>query len=346
LLLCVAGLFIVYFLGEESLFLALPNALRSPRIDINIIEEFNENEFLLTYANPAPERISLAQGDFSVTLVGTNSSYPFIMGLSLLEGSFFSKQAWNGKLRHAVLNEKAAFTIFGSNQVVNNRFRIRNDTWLVTGVIQDGDDDAERIYVPSSVRGGEAAALALISSGKLDDAYVKNSLKTLGIWEDSFDFINFETFRRLFLERTWSIPVLFLIFLLFSILRPLIMALKEAIVALKTELGQHYLSEILKKQQKTIVKFGFLVLGLVCIPVLAIFLLINRISIWLPWQDIPSLDGLNRDLFYPHLDRLVSLEMVSFSLFLLSLAVLGVFFISLNMYINKSLNIKISLFIF
>jgi hypothetical protein len=268
------------------------------------------------------------------------------MGLPMLEGSFFSKQAWNGKIRHAVLNENAAFTIFGSNQVVNNRFRIRNDTWIVTGVIHDGDDDIARIYVPSSVRGGEAAALAMISSSRLDEAYIKNSLKTLGIWEDGFDFINFGTFRNLFWERTWTIPVLFLIFFLFSLLMPLISALKDAITTLKTELGQHYLTEMLKKQQKTLFKFGFLVLGLACIPVLAIFLLINRVSIWLPWQDIPSLAGLDRALFYPHLDRLVSLEMVSFSLFLLSLAIMGVFFIGLNMNINKSLKIKKSLFIF
>jgi hypothetical protein len=332
LFLCVSGLFTVYFLLEKSgnLFLVPPNTLRSPRIDINTIEEFSENEFILTYENPVPEKVSLPQGEHPVTLIGTNSSYPHIMGLPMSEGSFFSKQAWAGKLRHAVLNERAALIIFGSNQIVNNRFRIRNDTWLVTGVIRDGDDDTARIYVPSSVHGGEAAALALISSGRMDEAYIKNNLKALAIREDSFDFINFETFRRLFLERALTISVLFLIFLLLNTLIPLITIFRKTINTLKTELGWHYLAEILKKRQKTIIKLCFLVLGMICVPVSAVFLLIKRVAVWLPWQDIPSLSGINRDSFYSRLDMLTSLETASLSLFILSLAVLVIFFVCLN----------------
>jgi uncharacterized metal-binding protein len=338
----MAGPFIIYYLSLENrnLFLVLPNELGSPKLDINIIEDFCETDFLLTYEIPVPERVSIAQGDYPVTFIGTNSSYPHIMGLSMLEGSFFTKQAWAGKQRHAVLNEEAAFAIFGSSQIANNRFRIRNDTWLVTGVIRDGDDDKARIYVPSSVRGGEANALALICSDRLDEAYAKNSLKSLGIQGNSFDYIDFGAMTRLFWERTLIIPLIFMILLSLTLLRPLIMAFMKVFAALKKDLDKFYPSEIFEKSPKALARLILLCLGLVISPILAILLLINLISLWLPWQDIPSLAGLNKDLFYPHLGRLTSLETFSFILFILSLAVWGMFFISLNFIINKPLKAK------
>jgi hypothetical protein len=338
----MAGLFIVYHLSLEktTLFLVLPNELGSPRLDINIIEDFCEDDFPLTYEIPAPERVSLAQGDYAVTLIGTNSSYPHIMDLSMLEGSFFTKQAWNDKQRHAVLNEEAAFAIFGSSQIVNNRFRIRNDTWLVTGVVRDGDDDKARIYVPSSVRGGEANALALVTSDRLDEMYAKSSLKSLGIQGNSFAFINFWARTRLFFERTLTIPLVFMILLSFTLLRPLIMAFKGTLTALKKDLDQFYPIEILKKRQKAVIRLILLCLGLVISPILAISLLINLVSMWLPWQDIPSLADLNKEFFYLQLGWLASLEAISFYLFIISMAVSGMFFISVNFFINKSLKIK------
>ncbi|MDR0312377.1 MAG: ABC transporter permease [Treponema sp.] len=338
LLLSVAGPFIIYYLSIEkkSLFLVLPNELGSPRLNINNIEDFCETDFLLTYEIPASERVSLPQGDYPVTLIGTNSSYPSIMGLSMLEGAFFTKQAWTGKQRHAVLNEEAAFAIFGSSQVVNNRFRIRNDTWLVTGVIQNGDDDKAKIYVPSSVRGGEANALALVTSSRLDGTYVKNSLKSLGIQGSSFDFIDFSARTRLFFERTLTIMLIAVIFLLLTLLRPLIIALIRAITDFKKDLEQLYLIEIIKNRKKAVARFIFIGLRLVLFPILAVFLLIKLVSMWLPWQDIPSLSGLNKDLFYPHISWLTGLETISLCLFIVSLVAWGCFYIWLNFIIKKA----------
>ena len=345
LFLCVAGLFLVYFFsrGSRTLCLALPNEISSPKININRIEDFSETDFLLTYEIPLFERVSLAYGSHPVTLIGTNSSYAQIMGLSIAEGAFFSKQAWNGKLRHAVLNEKAAFAIFGSSQIVNNRFQIRNETWLVTGVIRDNDDERAKIFIPSSIRGGEAASIAMTTSGGLDEAFMINNLKTLGIREVGFDFISFGNFTGLFLERAWVIMLFFFILLFLSLIKPLIVVFFEIISKLKKDLELFYITEIPGKRRKALPKYILYVFGLICSPVLALFLLLQLVSICLHWQDIPSLASLNSDLFFPHLSRLCSLETVSLLLFIFAIVILGVFFICLNLIINKSLKIKKSL---
>jgi hypothetical protein len=330
LILCPAALGIPAFLAEKyrNLFFVLPSEIRSPSFDIQEIEDFSEKDFLISYEIPGSERVSLSHAEYPVTLIATNSSYPGIFGFSMSEGAFFSKQAWTGKQRHAVLNETAAFTVFGSTKIVGSRFRIRNDVWLVTGVISGGDEDKARIYIPSSVRGGEAAALAL--TGGLDEAYVRNSLKTLGIQEGNFNFINMGTQCSLLWERAEVILLLFFAFLFLSLLKPLIGEFRKARSALKRELARLYAVEILQRHRKSFYKMGFLGLGLVFFPILVLFLFLRLASVCLPWQDIPSLTNLNREFFLLQLSRIRSLEQISGLFFGFSLVFLAIFFVRLN----------------
>ena len=342
-ILCLGGLFIPAFLAKrektENLLLVIPSDIGPPQFDIQKIEEFSENEFLLTYEIPASERVSLSYAEFPVTLIGTNSSYFSILGLLVTEGSFFSKQAWTGKQRHAVLNEKAAFTIFGSSSIAGSRFRMRNETWLVSGVIRDGDDDHCRVYIPSSVRDGKAGALlALMSpSGDINEAYVKNSLKTLGIQEGKFSFFNLGIHTRLLLERIEVTLILFFSLLFFCFIVPLIRVFKTSLTGLRKELNHSYPAEIFQKNRKIILKPALIVLGMGIFTALALFLFLRFVSICLPWQDIPSLSGLDRDLFYPRLVRLRDYNLASLLLFGLSLVFLGIILVVFNIYLlNKS----------
>ena len=332
LLICLIGLTIIYFLTErnKSLFLVLPNETGSPGINIDKIEDFSSDEFPLTYEIQGYERVSLPQGEYPVTLIAANNYYAGIMGLTMIEGSFFTKQAWAGKQKQAVLNETAAFTIFGSSNIVGSRFRIRNDTWLVTGVVRDFDEDHSRIYVPSSVRGGEAAAVSFTVSGNLDAAYAINSLKTLGIRDINFDFIDFNVYFRLFFERIMTIPLIFFSLLLFSLIKPVFSVFIIEISSLKTELNMFYLSEILKNYRKKLFKTGFLGFVLLVSPVLAVFLLIRLVSVCLPWQDIPSLYKTSREFFGFHLNQIRILDLFSLIFFIISLAIIAIFIISLN----------------
>jgi len=335
LIICFGCLCIPAFLAKrekiENVLIVVPSEIGSPRIDIQQIEEFSEKEFLLTYEIPASQRVSFSNTDYSVTLIGTNSAYFNILGLTAVEGSFFSKQAWSGKLKHAALNEKAAFTIFGSSLIAGSRFRMGNETWLVTGVIQDGDDDHCKIYIPSSVRGTQAGMLlALMSpSGGLNEDYIKNSLKTLEIRDRNFSFYNLGTRVRLLWERVKVIPILFFSLLFLGFVVPLAGKFKNSLAALKRKLGHHYPSEIFQKDRKIILRPGVIVLEIGILTVLSLFLILRFVSICLPWQDIPSPGGLDMDIMYPRLAQLHDYNLVSLMFFGFSLAVMCMFFLGL-----------------
>jgi hypothetical protein len=339
LILCLAGLCVPAYLAKwgGDLLLILPVELGSPKIDINRIEDFIEDEFPLTYEIPGSDRVSLSNGEYPVTLIGTNPGYSRVLGLPIIEGSFFSARDWEGKRRQAVLNEKAAFDIFGSSNIVGNRFKIRNENWLVAGVIDDGDDEHSRLYVPSSIRGGGADALMVLtaSSAGIDEAYIKSSLKTLGIQERAYNFFNFGTIANLLWERAAIIPLLFFALFFLSLLRPLAFKFMAAFAVLKKELKRRYPEQIFCENRKIIIKPVLCAIGLALFPVSSLFLFLRLASICLPWQDIPSPAFINRELFYPHLQRLCDYELASRLLFFVSLAVLGGLIVSINILLTK-----------
>jgi hypothetical protein len=339
LIFCIGGLCVPAFMAKwgRDLLLVLPAEISSPKIAINRIEDFINNEFLLTYEISGSDRVSLSNGEYPVTLIGTNSCYSRVLGLQMIEGSFFSARDWEGKQRQAVLNEKAAFDIFGSSRVTGNRFKIRNENWLVAGVINDGDEDHCRLYVPSSIRGGGADALMVLTSGGIDEAYAKNSLKTLGVQEAAYNFFNFGTITYLLWERVVVISILFFALLFLSLISPLALKFRTAFAVLKEELERRYIWQILKGNRKTILKPLLFALGLAIFPAMALFLFLRLASICLPWQDIPSLALISRELFYPHFERLCDYEFASRLLFFISLAVLGGVVASVNVLVNRRL---------
>jgi hypothetical protein len=286
--------------GEyRNLLLAAPSDIRSPRIDLQKIEQLCEDEFLLTYEIPEADKVVTPQAQFSVTLIAVNSFYPHILGLPFTEGSFFTKQAWDGKQKHAVLNETAAFAIFGSSHVSGQRIKIGSDNWIVTGVIDDGDDETSRVYVPSSVRGGAALSLmALMDSSRgITAVFIKDNLKNLGIQDELFTFYNLETQARLYGQQILVVLMFLCCLVLIMFVPWWLKKFKATVSALRGELKNHYPRELLKTHGHQIFNAVFPGLILAISAGLVLFLFLRMVSICLPWQDLPPMGDLDRNAF-------------------------------------------------
>jgi hypothetical protein len=174
------------------------------------------------------------------------------------------------------------------------------------------------------------------SSAGIDEAYVKSSLKTLGIQERVYNFFNFGTITDLLWERAAVIPFLFFALFFLSLIRPLALKFMAAFAVLREELKRHYPEQIFGENRKIILKPVLYAIGLALFPVSSLFLFLRLASICLPWQDIPSLALLNRELFYPHLRQLCDYELASCLLFFISLAVLGFLVAGVNILLNRN----------
>jgi hypothetical protein len=327
--LCGAGLCVPAFIagktGLGQLFLAAPADLHAPEIDVQKIERFCDEHFPLGYEITGPEKAVVLGIEYPVTFTGTNSHYPRLLGYPMAEGSFFSKQAWEGGWRHAVLNGKAAFDLFGSSHAAGSRLKIRGETWIVAGVIHDGDEDNRRIYAPSSVRGGKAASLlAQTEAAKgINASYIRDSLKSLGVYDSGFGFFSLGAEIRFLRERAAVALMLLSCLLLAFIIPPVLGKFRAAFSRLRRELKSRYLPELLRTGGGIALRCFAAALALPACAGGILFLLLRVVSICLPWQDLPSLGDIDRWSFYPNLALLQDCAAASGILFWLFLASLA-----------------------
>ncbi|MDR0400333.1 MAG: ABC transporter permease, partial [Treponema sp.] len=162
----------------RNLLLVSPLEAGSPALDPQKLRRIVEEEFLLTYEVRRRIQARTAAAVCPATLIGTNSLYPALTLHPMLRGGFFTGRAEKGKNREAVLNRAAAFRIFGSDAVAGRTLTIEDAPWLVTGVMDDGEEDSPRVYIPAAAAGEGPRSLLVLLGGGVDAAQVKNTLMT------------------------------------------------------------------------------------------------------------------------------------------------------------------------
>jgi hypothetical protein len=338
--LCATGLCVPAFVagrtGLGGLFLAAPADIHAPEPDVQRIERFCEEQFPLSYEIPGPGKAAVFGAESAVTIIGTNSHYPRILGLPMAEGSFFSDQAGKGGRRHAVLNGKAAFDLFGTSRAAGSRLKLQGEIWIVTGIINDGEDESPRVYVPSPAGGGRAPFL--LAHGDAGAGHIRDSLKSLGIYDSGFNFFDFGAELRFLRERA-AVALALLLCLLPAFLIP--RAAEKwgaAFSRLRRELKRRYFSELFRSGGLPL-KFFASILALPACAGAILFILSRVVSVCLFWRDLPSLGSLDRRVRFPGVAVLQACETASgilFRLFLVSLAIVLVFYLSRSRLFRKN----------
>jgi hypothetical protein len=275
----------------HRLLLAKPLRSYAPAlISLDAIEQFCEDEFLLTYEQRRLSSASTAYQQCQVTLVGTNSYYPALLGYQLLSGSFFTKQAWDTKSRHAVLNETAAFTLFGSNKIVGKTIKLDGETWLVSGVLRDNDEN-NLIYIPSINNAQSASVSALIAllapERGISETYAKNTLKALGVQEAMYMFVNMENMVNLYWE--WLFAALKLaLCVLFGVFTPAILhRIKVTALVFMDTLKQQYLKDSIAMRRKELLRIIAMTSFLLASLAFCLTLLSQVLAECLYWHSFP-----------------------------------------------------------
>lgn len=217
ILVTVVGLAFSFFAVHRSamLFFAIP-ITGGTSISAHMAESLNDHRFLtadensfmdvtsevlLTYEKRQSGNINALNVNRTVQLVGTNHTYPFVMGKQMIHGRFFSRDALVYRHQVAVLNEIAAFEFFGTTQASGNRLEINGDIYSVAGVIADGNENA-MVYVPATIIGGQIEALAANLAFNTEE-HIVNVWRQLGIIDTHYDFVNLGTIRQVIQDRLW-----------------------------------------------------------------------------------------------------------------------------------------------
>ena len=101
-------------------------------------------------------RVTQADQDTQVNVTGTTSSYPVVRNAPVAQSRFFSQLELQQNHRVAVLGSETARTLFGRQDPIGKKIRIRNLSFRVIGVMAEkgssvGANQDEVVFVPITV---------------------------------------------------------------------------------------------------------------------------------------------------------------------------------------------------
>lgn len=275
--------------GYEDLMLAVPYGHGIPSYNLKEIEKLTGDDILITYEIKNSAQVQAAGTHRTVTLIGTNSSYLRILGLQTIAGRFLADDTWRMGNRHAVLNQTAAFYLFGGNHIIGNTFKMNDELWMVAGIIEDADEDQAIVYVSFEMTTGSPEVL-LVKSGKRVGE-VQNSLVKIGAHESNSKVINVAAISRFFGQQLAAAAYIGICLGLLLLMRRVAaggMALYREISSRSQTL---YLMPLLKESRKELSRLVFH--GLALILILLGFSYTSReiLKLVLSWSDVVQAFG-------------------------------------------------------
>jgi len=306
--------------------LLLAKSLTAHGLSTQQVEDFCAEDFLVTYEIGRQSSAQAHNFRLPLTLIGTNSCYAQVLGYRLLSGGFFSAAAWQAGNREAVLNRAAAFQLFGNNELVGQTLKLEGANWLVAGVLDDGDAENPRVYVPASVSGGTADSLLVLLDGvKVNVDYAKNGLKKLGVFDSNYTIVNLAAASAAFGQRlTVGLRVVLMLIILL-LTRWCASRLFSRLPFYREQLKQLYLRELLAAHRAGIAKTILAAIALLSGIAALITLALQILAICLTWPNLlPAGHAWAMGSFANKLAWLHDLHPRGMILFVLLLIVLGV----------------------
>lgn len=319
--------FTAYANGLNVYLIAVPKP-GGAGVPIKELEDINGNRAVFTCENIYDKTVKALQSNHSVVLKGTNHSYPYVMNYNLTSGGFFTKEAAENKNKVAVINEKAAFAMFGTLDAAGNMIHIDLTPYAVIGVINDKDSDNTNVFIPAACFGETAGAIAsnLSLDRSLTAEHVKNELKHIGVDELKYDFIDFGLLIKIITGKAFMSLAIILLGFLTILLRKSIGAATRKLKEIDINRQRLYFKELLKTETRPIQRLVLLLPLITSIIIIGLLLIINMLEKLLLWNTTKGmLDNINYTGFTMNIAEIERCYVLSDFLFIGFAAVFVIF---------------------
>ncbi|MCL1975816.1 MAG: ABC transporter permease [Firmicutes bacterium] len=304
--------------------LLLAKSASAPNLSPQTVEDFCAEEFLVTYEIECQTAAEAHNYRLPLTMIGTNSCYRQILSYPLLNGGFFSAVAWQAGNKEAVLNATAAFKLFGSYQTTGQTLKMEGANWLIVGVLDDGDAENPRVYVPASISGGNIdSLLVLLDNQPVNADYAINGLKQLGVYEHNYTIVDLSAASAAFAQRLTVALYTVLILIILLLLRRCAGLLFKRLPFYREQLKQLYPRELLTAHFGGLLTTTLAALALLAGIAALVTLALQVLAICLTWKDLlPTGHAWALGSFANKLSWLHTWHPVGMIMFLILLAVL------------------------
>ena len=320
------GLAVIGYLTKDNhndnLLFAKPLSENQMGIDEAVLKNKLEDKFPITYECSQDGVISAINKTKSAEIVAVNYLYKSVMPYPILSGGFFTEDHQKRAASAAVLNEKAAFDLFGGYTVSGGQIKVNGETYTVVGVIRDGIEDILRVYIPITCTNlkPNAFMIRLDEDKGVSEEYVINECKQAGITDAKYDFIALGA-RAGRVEFMFTFAVFIIAGVcLVSILRYLFILLGRLISRIRMESKQYYTFTLLLRKSHYFLSVLFLAALSACCCAGLLWLLVQVVNGFLRYDGLKFFVMYTSTVFSERISFLSNQGIYSDTLFILFLA--------------------------
>lgn len=150
----------------------------------------------------------------------TNENYAYFTDAYLVKGAFFNGIQIDRKLPLAVINEAAAYRLFGNQECVGETVYLNGVSYEVYGILAEPEEDGARLYIPYStieILGISEPLTDQIWCGFSSLAEAALVLGKVGYSLETFQILQMDLVKRVFWQRFFCPLILMGIYVVFCI---------------------------------------------------------------------------------------------------------------------------------
>lgn len=166
----------------------------------------------LTYVKRLYPEISNGFRTEETEVMATNDNYAYFVSLELRGGTFFNQKQVEHELAVAVLNETAAYQLFGNYDCIGETVYLDQNGFEVIGIVKEnGSEEVSRIYISDKV-----AERLDMSCSEVDQLWCQfhNAaeaalvIQKMGYSMEEMDIVQMDLYKTVFMQRFLIVPVM------------------------------------------------------------------------------------------------------------------------------------------
>jgi len=174
----------------------------------------------ITYAQRIYPNVTNGFRSEEISVFSTNENYAYFTDAYLVKGSFFNEIQIERKLPLAVINEAAAYQLFGSQECVGETVYLNGVSYEVCGIMAEPEKSSARLYIPCST-----IALLGLAEPLTDQIWCRFSnlaeaalvLGKAGYSLETFSILQMDSVKSVFWQRLFWPLILMEIYAVFCI---------------------------------------------------------------------------------------------------------------------------------
>ncbi len=176
----------------------------------------------ITYAQRIYPNVTNGFRSEDISVFSTNENYAYFTDVCLIRGAFFNEIQIDRKLPLAVINETAAYQLFGSQECIGESVYLNGVAYEVCGIMKEPGESGARLYIPCST-----VRLLDISEPLIDQIWCRFSnlaeaalvLGNAGYLLETFEILQMDSVKRVFWQRFFCPLILLGMYAVFCICR-------------------------------------------------------------------------------------------------------------------------------